>query len=79
MRCSRADDEIFETVQPRRDGRRELILLEPVKFEDEAPETLYDDYSLYRMEEYVDAGTVLLNSQTALIVVDVLTSISGNS
>ncbi|EYC11816.1 hypothetical protein Y032_0049g1789 [Ancylostoma ceylanicum] len=56
-RRPKSDDEIYETVQPRRDGRREIILLEPVKFEDEAPDTLYDDYSLYRMEEYVDAGT----------------------
>ncbi|KIH56316.1 hypothetical protein ANCDUO_13505 [Ancylostoma duodenale] len=56
-RRPKSDDEFYETVQPRRDGRREIILLEPVKFEDEAPDALYDDYSLYRMEEYVDAGT----------------------
>ncbi|CAJ0605775.1 unnamed protein product [Cylicocyclus nassatus] len=56
-RQPKAGEEIYESVQPRHDGRRELILLEPVRFGDEPPETLYDDYSLYRMEEYVDAGT----------------------
>ncbi|KAK6738129.1 hypothetical protein RB195_020314 [Necator americanus] len=56
-RRPKSSEQIYETVQPRRDGRRELILLEPVQFSDEPPDTLYDDYSLYRMEEYVDAGT----------------------
>ncbi|VDM79646.1 unnamed protein product [Strongylus vulgaris] len=56
-RRPQAGEEVYETVQPHHDGRRELILLEPVRFGDEPPATLYDDYSLYRMEEYVDAGT----------------------
>lgn len=51
--------EVYETVQPRRDGRREIILLEPVQVRDQSPELLYDDYSLYRMEEYVDASSEL--------------------
>ncbi|PIO69847.1 hypothetical protein TELCIR_08317 [Teladorsagia circumcincta] len=48
---------VYETVQPRRDGRKEIILLEPVQLRDQSPDSLHDDYSLYRMEEYVDASS----------------------
>ncbi|WKX94971.1 hypothetical protein Q1695_011879 [Nippostrongylus brasiliensis] len=53
-----ATDEVYETVAPpARDDRREIILLEPVQVRDRSPDALYDDYSLYRMEEYVDASS----------------------
>ncbi|KAK5985306.1 hypothetical protein GCK32_013888, partial [Trichostrongylus colubriformis] len=50
-------EEVYETIAPRRDGRKEIILLEPVQFRDQSPDSLHDDYSLYRMEEYVDASS----------------------
>ncbi|VDM56741.1 unnamed protein product [Angiostrongylus costaricensis] len=53
----RSGEELFETVSPRRDSPREIILLEPVQFREHSPDSLYDDYTLYRMEEYVDASS----------------------
>ncbi|PIO74260.1 hypothetical protein TELCIR_03735 [Teladorsagia circumcincta] len=56
-RHPKSTEVVYETVQPRRDGRKEIILLEPVQLRDHSPDSLHDDYSLYRMEEYVDASS----------------------
>ncbi|KAK6019169.1 hypothetical protein OSTOST_15207, partial [Ostertagia ostertagi] len=56
-RHPKSTEVVYETVQPRRDGRKEIILLEPVQLRDQSPDSLHDDYSLYRMEEYVDASS----------------------
>nr|CAR63594.1 hypothetical protein [Angiostrongylus cantonensis] len=56
-RHARSGEELFETIPPRRDSPREIILLEPVQFREHSPDSLYDDYALYRMEEYVDASS----------------------
>ncbi|KJH47878.1 hypothetical protein DICVIV_06006 [Dictyocaulus viviparus] len=66
----RSHEQLYEAIPIRRNDRREIILLEPIG---SLPDTIDDDYVLYRMEEFVDVSGNPYNEENLPIYFSICT------